>query len=202
MSTEERKKREREARIRAILEAALDLFSQKGYENTKMEEIAKKAELSKGLLYFYFISKEEIFIKIIEEAYDDLLKYLRTIKDEKINPSAKLLKFIEIEIDFYTKNQKLHNIIVSLKGGYTLKDMEEKHKKVFIERHREEVKILETIIEEGIEVGNFKNLNAEIMGFSLGGIFHSVLKLAADKGYNPEELKKEIAEIYLKGILK
>jgi len=202
MSTEERKKREREARIRSILESALELFSQKGYENTTMEEIARKAELSKGLLYFYFVSKEEIFIKIVEEAYDNLLKKLKDVKEKKLDPLSKLIKFIEIEIDFYAKNKSLHNIIVSLMGGYILKDMEEKHKRVFIERHREEGKILEAIIEEGVKSRYFRDLDTEIMGFSLIGIFHSLLKLSIDKGYDPQELKKRIEEIYLRGILR
>jgi AcrR family transcriptional regulator len=202
MSTGERKKREREARIRTILEAAIELFSEKGYESTTMEEIAKRAELSKGLLYFYFDSKEEIFIKIVEEAYDRLLPRLRILKGEKLDPPSKLMKFIETELDFYMKNKRLHQIIVSLMEGFTLKDMEEEHKRVFIEKHREEERILESIIREGISSGHFKDLDGRIMVFALGGIFHGILKLTMDKNYTQRELKEKISEIYLRGILK
>jgi AcrR family transcriptional regulator len=49
-----------------ILQAAIDSFSQTGYDRTKMEDIAKRLGLSKGTLYLYFKSKEDLFVAICE----------------------------------------------------------------------------------------------------------------------------------------
>jgi AcrR family transcriptional regulator len=65
MGIKERKDRERTARKQAILQAAIKVFSQKGYERTNMEEIAEEAELSKGIIYYYFDSKEELFKELL-----------------------------------------------------------------------------------------------------------------------------------------
>ncbi|MEP0826188.1 MAG: TetR/AcrR family transcriptional regulator [Nitrososphaera sp.] len=49
-----------------IIQAAIESFSQSGYDRTKMEDIAKRLGLSKGTLYLYFKSKEDLFIAICE----------------------------------------------------------------------------------------------------------------------------------------
>lgn len=49
-----------------ILQAAVDSFSQTGYDRTKMEDIAKRLGLSKGTIYLYFKSKEDLFVAICE----------------------------------------------------------------------------------------------------------------------------------------
>jgi len=54
-----------EVKTRVIL-AALDVFSRNGYHNTKMDDIAKKASVSKGTLYNHFSGKEELFRGIAE----------------------------------------------------------------------------------------------------------------------------------------
>lgn len=84
MAIKDRKEREREERRRQILDAALQVFSRKGYEKTTMDEIAEKAELSKGVLYYYFHNKEDLFYElIIRESEKFYLKAFEKIKDMK-----------------------------------------------------------------------------------------------------------------------
>src|SRR5687768_16827920 len=65
----ERAKRERrkEARPGELLEAALDLFVDKGFAATRAEEVAARAGVSKGTLFLYFPSKEELFKAVVRE---------------------------------------------------------------------------------------------------------------------------------------
>ncbi len=65
MGTVHRRKRERNQRIAQIKEAALSVFSEKGYEAATMDEIAERAELSKGILYYYFPSKRELYRSLV-----------------------------------------------------------------------------------------------------------------------------------------
>lgn len=66
------KQTEREISIRKILDTAMTLFANKGYESTTTEEIARKARVSKGLIYFYFSSKEEILTTLIESIFTEV----------------------------------------------------------------------------------------------------------------------------------
>ncbi|WP_163102133.1 TetR/AcrR family transcriptional regulator [Peribacillus alkalitolerans] len=52
-----------------ILDTALELFSEKGYHSTSMQDIATKCQIAKGSLYTYFQSKDELFMSIIKESY-------------------------------------------------------------------------------------------------------------------------------------
>jgi len=66
MGTSERREREKEQRRETIISAAEELFFTKGITNTTMDEIADKVELSKGAIYLYFKSKEELFAAIVQ----------------------------------------------------------------------------------------------------------------------------------------
>ncbi|MFH2076862.1 MAG: helix-turn-helix domain-containing protein, partial [Pseudomonadota bacterium] len=65
LGLEERRKRERESRKNAILKAARKLFFEKGFRSVTVESIARKADLSKGSIYLYYSSKEEIYSQIL-----------------------------------------------------------------------------------------------------------------------------------------
>ena len=64
MGISERKEREKEQRRNDIIDAAEKVFFKKGLNNSTMDEVAGEAELSKGTLYLYFKSKEEIYFEI------------------------------------------------------------------------------------------------------------------------------------------
>ncbi len=67
MGTEARRLREKEQRRQTILETAERIFAEKGFNETPMDEIAEAAELSKGTLYLYFKSKEELAFAIFHK---------------------------------------------------------------------------------------------------------------------------------------
>jgi len=73
-----RRRREKEMRYRTILEAAESLFARQGYQQTSIEQIADKAEVSVGTVYFYFKKKEEILINLMEDIGFQLRKLLGT----------------------------------------------------------------------------------------------------------------------------
>lgn len=64
MTTAERREREKQQRIEMIMDAALEVFAEKGLKNATMEDVAEKAELSKGTIYLYFKSKEHLYFAI------------------------------------------------------------------------------------------------------------------------------------------
>ena len=65
MSSQERREKERENRRSAILKAARKLFFDRGFKSVTVNNIADKAEVSKGSVYLYFKSKEDIYTQIL-----------------------------------------------------------------------------------------------------------------------------------------
>ncbi|QNP48924.1 TetR/AcrR family transcriptional regulator [Diaphorobacter aerolatus] len=66
-SSSTKRGRRKEARPGELLDAALDLFVEKGFAATKVEEVAARAGVSKGTLFLYFPSKEELFKAVVRE---------------------------------------------------------------------------------------------------------------------------------------
>ena len=62
-----------------ILQAAVKVFSEKGFHEAKMEKIAEVADVGKGTVYEYFKSKEELFVEMFKAGSD---YYMRKVKDE------------------------------------------------------------------------------------------------------------------------
>jgi AcrR family transcriptional regulator len=77
MGVVERKEREKILRREAIINAAEAIFFKQGIENTSMDEIAQMAELSKGTVYLYFKSKDELYRTIILRGFIILKKKLK-----------------------------------------------------------------------------------------------------------------------------
>jgi len=65
LKTEPRFERRKEARPGEILDAALEIFVEKGFAATRLEDVAQRAGVSKGTVYLYFDSKEELFKAVI-----------------------------------------------------------------------------------------------------------------------------------------
>lgn len=70
ISRRERKKQETKA---GILHSARHLFEEKGFDNTSIEEITEKADVSKGTFFNHFTSKESLLVGIVEEEVEDIL---------------------------------------------------------------------------------------------------------------------------------
>ncbi|MDY6796278.1 MAG: helix-turn-helix domain-containing protein [Actinomycetota bacterium] len=61
--------------------SALGLFSKKGFQNTTVAEIAESAGLSKGLIYWYWDSKEKIAFSLVREMLSEFLKTIENARD-------------------------------------------------------------------------------------------------------------------------
>ncbi len=81
MGINERREREKTERRNAILECAKELILEKGVEKLSMENIAKKAELSKATIYLYFSGKDVLLNEICEESARMFLEYLKTVTE-------------------------------------------------------------------------------------------------------------------------
>jgi len=71
----------RETRKQQIIDVALKLFAAKGYESTSISKIAMEANISKGLIYNYFESKEDLLIQLVTEGFHDMLDAFDLNKD-------------------------------------------------------------------------------------------------------------------------
>jgi len=100
MGITERKEREKEQRRNAIIDAAEKVFSSKGFRQSSMEEVAHQAELSKGTLYLYFSSKEELQFAITTRGLNLLYLKLKETFNEKQTGAENLFEIGKAYVRF------------------------------------------------------------------------------------------------------
>lgn len=92
--TKPRWERRKDARPQELLAAALDLFVERGYAATRLEDVAARAGVSKGTLYLYFTNKEELFKAVVRENVVPVLGEAEEIIDGFEGCSADLFREI------------------------------------------------------------------------------------------------------------
>jgi AcrR family transcriptional regulator len=88
------RQRRKEARPQELLQAALELFVEKGFSATRSEEVAARAGVSKGTLYLYFPSKEELFKAVVRNNIASLIADGQQIADQFDGPGTELLRLL------------------------------------------------------------------------------------------------------------
>jgi AcrR family transcriptional regulator len=83
------------ARRKAILDAALECFLQYGFAKTSLDDIAKRAQLSRPLLYLLFKNKEELFVETLRTIYQTELASARPVLDLRLSKKEKLMQLYE-----------------------------------------------------------------------------------------------------------
>ena len=99
-----RREKERLRQRQEMLAAALELFSEKGYHNVSMHEIAEKAEFAIGTLYKFFRNKEDLYKSLIVEQAERFHKALTKAIEEADNEIQKLRNYVKAKREVFAAN--------------------------------------------------------------------------------------------------
>lgn len=91
----ERTEDKQAVRRKAILDAALECFLQYGFAKTSLDDIAKRAKLSRPLLYLLFKNKEEVFVETLRSIYQAEIDSARPVLDLQLSKKEKLMQLYE-----------------------------------------------------------------------------------------------------------
>lgn len=116
MGIPERKEREKLMRRETILGAAEGVFFDKGLRAATLDEIADKAEVSKGTIYLYFASKEDLYCSLMTKALILLLDTFREFKPEEAGPETALRKFGEAYFEFSSRHSHLFRMLAAVES--------------------------------------------------------------------------------------
>ena len=120
-----------EERKKEFIDVSVELFTEKGYENTSVDDIIKKMGVAKGLFYYYFKSKDEILYALVDQAVEDFVKSIDEVMsmnyDSSIERFVALLgpnEFIAegsktiMELFRKKKNREFHNLFAKSATEY------------------------------------------------------------------------------------
>lgn len=108
-----RREREKLAHRQEIIDAATRVFAQKGFSNATLDEVAQEAEFSKGALYLYFSSKEDLLFSIIKEKFEPLLEALTALLNGASSFREELHGMFSYLADMSFREKEFFSLILS-----------------------------------------------------------------------------------------
>jgi len=197
-----RRERERRRRRREILDAALEVFSEKGYHDVSMLEIARRADFAVGTLYKFFKNKEDLYKSLIvtkAEEYHRVLKEVLARDDDVV----KVLKdYIATKVGAFADNvaalrlylTEVHGASFNLKAG-----LDPELRKLYDEL----IEALASVFRSGIRKKVIRKLDPYQMSVALEGITTAFLMrwFQAPEKYPYDKSVSAITGMFLDGIL-
>ncbi len=192
----------KEEKTELIMNAAVKTFSEKGYGSTKISDIAKEAGISHGLIYQYFISKEEIFKILIQRSLD----ITKSTAEQNLSINGTPLEKLEAHVDMYLnflkeqreKNEKPYYFMIMYQA-INFDGVSEEIKKIVNDNPNPLYNLIRPLIVEGQQKGEIiegdpSMLTEFLMQIMLGlGISNNTTKYNAplpDKSLIMRMLKK------------
>jgi len=178
MGITERKEREKLHRKEEILNAAEKVFFEKGLALATMDEIAEKAELSKGTLYLYYKSKEDLYMAIICRGHQILLKMF---EEAAFTGEPTIQLFQNIGDAYYTYYKRYHNYfrMFSFSENTQLhSQVSEKMRSTCAESGQEIGQVVMDVIQKGKDDGSFRpEVDPQEMAIIFWANSHGVMEL-------------------------
>lgn len=173
-----RREREKQARYDAILDAAERAFSEKGYERTSMDDIARTASLSRALLYVYFKDKAAIQRDIMLRAGHSLSDRFRNARQTANTGLAQIRAMGESYYRFYLDEPDYFSALT--KASTAMAEADETQAKEMLCSKSELMELMTEAIELGLEDGTMSReriQNPEQTALYLRGALHGTILL-------------------------
>ena len=187
----QRKQEERKLRKQSIIQGALKVFKQEGIDKTTMDHIAQVSGFGKATLYYYFSSKDEVFIEIMEDGWKKLWEGIESRIVEELNPRKKFMGIISQMAKIVSGNKILYGFLFTAPNH-----IQDESKQIWKTYQERLYAILKSIIEEGIKKKEFIDLNPGMLMKAIGGLFHGLLI------ENEDDLDQKEFELMLRNFLR
>lgn len=172
-----------------ILDASMNIFSAKGFHDTKLDEIVAEASISKGSIYFHFPNKEKLFIALVDQFADLIERRAREAIGEETPGIGRVQVALEAVLETFGKYRRPAKLLLVQAVGLG----------TVFERKRMEVTdrfalLIKTYLDEAVADGSIAPVNTHIVAHAwMGAIYSVVIQWV----YTGEPSRDEIMEALL-----
>ncbi len=164
---QQRREKEKAARRKTILQAALQVFGSQGYHGTRMDAIAEIAQLGKATLYYYFKSKDELLLAILEDGIREFFLLLEQAWQQVATPLEKLEQIPYVGARFFSEHPDYFKLYHYLTAHPTLRE------KALAQLHpliTEKIRNIRDLFDRAIANGTIQPLPAEVLTEIFGSL--------------------------------
>lgn len=183
-----------------IIDAAIKVFSRKGFYNARISDIAKEAQVADGTIYLYFNNKYDILISLFEEEIGKIILEVKLLIEQESDPREMLRLFALHHLRLMEEKRELAEVL-QMELRQCNKFMREYRNTKFIEY----VDIVSAIVRKGVEMGMFRaNVLPGVFKRAFFGALDETARLwvlSPDHSYTIDEAAAQISAIFLEGVL-
>lgn len=193
LSTLERRQEEKEQRRNDIIDAAETIFARKGVDRATMADVAKEARLSRGLIYFYFKDKDDLYLAIMLRATQALRSFFEDAVSSRNTGFDKIRSMGRAYVEFYKACPNYFNALADFEArNIDASNPLETERECLLEGNKV-LEMMAAAIVEGIQDGSIREDIGDPMqtAICLWGCTHGVIQIAARK----EEMFKHLFQL-------
>ena len=153
-----------------ILDAALNIFSSKGYYDTKLDEIVGESGTSKGAIYFHFPNKERLFLALVDQFADLLERRVIEAIEQEAAGIARVKVALATVLDTFGKYRRPAKLLLVQAVGLGT-TFEQKR----LEVNDRFARLIETYLQEAVDVGDISPVDTEVVSHAWMGAIYSVI---------------------------
>jgi AcrR family transcriptional regulator len=179
-----------------IIQAAAQIFRQKGYHGTSMQDIADAVHLQKASLYYHISGKQEILVSILDHALDLMIDDLETVIARDASPAEQLRQAMISYVSRLTEEADLAAVLL-----LEHRSLDNRARASHIRRRDRFESLWRSIISRGIERGEFSPQDPRLATFALMGVLNWTITWFSPNGdFSPEQIADLYADLFLHGL--
>lgn len=184
-----------------IVRATVDCIAKHGYHNFSMQDVAKAAGVSKGIIHYYFLNKDELMMSVLDRVSVDIEQALAAKMEGISDPLKKLRIFINVCFDVVRSTREYYQVSMDF---WTQINQKAEVKKVIAKHYQKFRDKAADIIKDGISAGVFKEVTPEIHASYIVAVVDglSLQWLFDDQAFDYEQLTSKIATNLVENIKK
>lgn len=159
-----------------ILDTAAAVFAQRGFHQARVDDIVRESGLSKGAIYWYFKSKDEIVRALMQRFFDQEMQDLQALLQQEGSVSERLLVYVR-RVAADVQHIEATGLMPLFYDFYTLAIRQEDIRQ-FLQSYFETFRAaLVPLIEQGIARGELRPVDAQAAAVSLGALYEGLILL-------------------------
>ena len=161
-------------RVDQILDAALRLFAREGFHAASMDDLVAESGLSKGSLYWYFESKDDIVFGVLKRMFEAELQGLEQLTEQDGPAHDRLMAMVGALAQEIHRMEHLLPLVYEFYAVLARREAVRGYLQAYFRRYRD---LLAELVEQGVERGEFRAHDTERTAITLAGIVEGVTLL-------------------------
>lgn len=152
-----------------IIQTAVEVFSENGYHRASMDEIALRANVAKGTLYYHFPGKAQLFKTLVKDGFQEIIDKVQADLNANLTLEEQIKRIIRHNLDLFLESSSLAHIVFNELSNGIDQEVLEELKKLRIDY----IHFLAEVLEEGKQEGVLRDVNCNLAAAGIVGMLDS-----------------------------